>query len=236
MNESMNREIEHVLQEISDAATRCGRKPSDVTLMGVSKTHPYEAVLDAFESGIRIFGENRVQEVVGKFPSYAQRPADMQLHLIGHLQSNKVAKIVPLVDSIDSIDSLKIASLVSSCALDNELRLPVLLEFNTSGESAKSGFASEDELYQFLDVAGSLEGILIQGLMTVGPLGGDEMAMRKAFAKLRDLQSTCRIRYPHLMFDTLSMGMSGDFVLAIEEGSTLVRIGTRIFGARDYTK
>ncbi|MDY4609323.1 MAG: YggS family pyridoxal phosphate-dependent enzyme [Sphaerochaetaceae bacterium] len=236
MSDTCKERVEEVLAEIQAAAAACGRSVDDITLMGVSKTHPWDSVIEGYEAGLRLFGENRVQEVEAKFPRIPERPEGMKLHLIGHLQSNKVKKIVPLVDGIDSVDSLKLATLISECALSCGRVMPVLLEFNTSGEEAKSGFETETALFDMLDHAEGLKGINIRGLMTIGPLGGDERQVRGAFARLRKLFETCRVRYPSFDFAVLSMGMSGDFAWAVEEGSTVVRVGTRLFGARDYSK
>lgn len=225
---------EQILSEMGEAARKSGRQLSEIALMAVSKLHPYEEVLEAFGCGQRLFGENRVQEVQAKFP--ASLPEGMRLHLIGHLQTNKVRKILPLVQQIDSVDSLKLARKISDEAERSGLCMPVLLEYNTSGEESKSGFESPDELYRTLDVAADLGGIRIGGLMTIGPLGGSDDDLHRAFATLRELSERCRKRYPGLCFDTLSMGMSSDFAIAIEEGSTMVRIGTRLFGKRDYAK
>jgi pyridoxal phosphate enzyme (YggS family) len=226
---------EEILATIVESARKSGRSPEAVSLMAVSKMHPYEDVLEAFACGQRLFGENKVQEVQGKFP--AVLPKGMELHLIGHLQSNKVRKILPFVQQIDSVDSARLARKISDEALKRGTCMPVLFEFNTSGEESKSGFESADELYRTLDlVVGELGGIRPQGLMTIGPLGGSEAEVRRAFASLRELAEQCKSRYPELCFDTLSMGMSSDFPIAIEEGSTMVRVGTRLFGKRDYTK
>jgi pyridoxal phosphate enzyme (YggS family) len=226
--------LQMILEEMEIAARHSGRSLSDISLMAVSKLHPYEEILEAYNCGQRLFGENKVQEVQSKFPLL--HPEGMNLHLIGHLQTNKVKKIVGLVDGIDSVDSLKLANKINEEALVLGKTLPILLEFNTSGEDSKSGFTTTEELYALLDVIDSLKGISLKGLMTIGPLGSDEDNTRKAFRELKELQQSCKMRYPHLCFDTLSMGMSSDFALAIEEGSTLVRVGTRLFGHRDYTK
>ncbi|MFA6689230.1 MAG: YggS family pyridoxal phosphate-dependent enzyme [Sphaerochaetaceae bacterium] len=235
MDEKMQERIDRIRDEIAQAAASCGRDVREITLMAVSKTHPWDAVMDGYAAGLRLFGENRVQEVEAKFPPFEERPDGMQVRLIGHLQSNKVKKIVPLVDGIDSLDSLKLAHLISDCSMRNGTRMPVLLEYNTSAEDAKSGFESEHDLFDMLDHIEELPGIVVRGLMTVGPLGGDERTIRNAFSLLRTVRDRCKARYPSLDFSTLSMGMSGDFAWAIREGSTLVRIGTRLFGARDYT-
>ena len=219
-----------LLETIKEETRASGRK-DEVQLMAVSKTHPLEAVLEAVACGQLLFGENRVQEIESKFPPTRDT---YQLHMIGHLQSNKVKKVVPLVDAIDSIDSLRLARLVSRHALALDKVMPVLLEVNTSGEAAKVGFTSEKSYYESLDEAHNLPGIAIKGLMTIGPLSDNEKEVRQAFAQLRKISEESKVRYPELCFDTLSMGMSQDFLWAIKEGSTMVRIGTTIFGRRDY--
>ncbi|MGB4406685.1 MAG: YggS family pyridoxal phosphate-dependent enzyme [Sphaerochaeta sp.] len=224
--------LDRVRREIQRAAEESGRTLSDVELMAVSKTHSYEEILELFACSQMLFGENRVQEVEEKFSK--ARPEGMKLHLIGHLQSNKVKKILPLVDGVDSVDSLRIAKRISSASLEMHTTMPILLQYNTSEEASKSGFESEDELFRALDEMTSLQGIRIGGLMTIGPLSGGEKEIRSAFALLRQLQQKCIGRYPHLDFSTLSMGMSSDFPLAIREGATMVRVGTALFGERPY--
>jgi len=202
-------------------------------LMAVSKTHPYTAVLEAYQFGERLFGENKVQEVLAKFPPKEERPKDMQVHLIGHLQSNKVQKIVGAVDSIDSVDSLKLAQKISRVAEEKGIIVPVLLEYNTSGDENKTGFDSYADILSVCQKASSLPGIRIDGLMTIGPLGGDEEEVKQAFEKLVALQKDL-CRDTSLSLDELSMGMSGDYKIALACGSTMVRVGTKIFGKRDY--
>jgi pyridoxal phosphate enzyme (YggS family) len=226
--------LEEILQQMETAAKKSNRSLSSISLMAVSKLHPYEEILEAYQCGQRLFGENKVQEVQGKFP--AIHPQDMDLHLIGHLQSNKVKKIVPLVDGIDSVDSLKLVKKINEECLAIGKTLPILLEFNTSGEESKSGFTTEKDLFDVLDIMDTLKGVTLKGLMTIGPLAGNEIDIRSAFQLLKRLQDSCISHYRELCFDTLSMGMSSDFTLAIEEGSTLVRVGTRLFGQRDYSK
>lgn len=230
MDTEMADRIGAILEQMHQAMLSCGRVDT-VELMAVSKTHPLEAVLAAVDCGQLLFGENRVQEIQTKFPETRNA---YQVHLIGHLQSNKVRKAVGLVDAIDSVDSLKLVRLINAEALKLEKRIPILLEWNTSGEAAKSGFTNDKEFFSVLDEAPQLQGVDIRGLMTIGPLTDNETMVRTAFAKLRNLARTCSERYPALSFDTLSMGMSQDFLWAIKEGSTMVRIGTAIFGGRDY--
>ncbi len=229
----MQTRLDTILRTMEDSAKASGRKLSDIDLVAVSKTHTYEEILELFACSQMLFGENRVQEVQEKFPQ--ERPAGMKVHLIGHLQSNKVKKIIPFVDGIDSVDSLKLAKRISVASLESDVTMPVLLQYNTSEEASKSGFESEDDLYRSLDEMGELQGIRISGLMTIGPLSGGEKETRCAFALLKELQNSCIERYPHLDFSTLSMGMSGDFPLAIQEGATMVRVGTALFGERQYT-
>lgn len=224
--------LAEVKKEVEAAVAAAGRKKGSVALMAVSKLHTWENIMEAYEAGQRLFGENHVQEVEAKFPK--TRPEGMEVHLIGHLQGNKVGKIVPLVDAIDSVDSLKLLRHIDHTAAMDGRVMPVLLEFNTSGEEAKSGFLTEEDLFAALDAAAGLQNVKIEGLMTVGPLGGDEEKNREAFSRLTRLRDECRKRYPLLCFDTLSMGMSDDFPTAIACGSTMVRIGTKIFGPRNY--
>lgn len=227
MNDIAKR-AEWIRTQVDEALARCKRTDS-VALMAVTKGQPFSAVQEALNAGLTLFGENRVQEMTQKYPF--QRSGYV-VHLIGHLQSNKARTAVQSADAIDSIDSLKIARLVSSEALHIGKRIPVLLEWNTSGEIAKSGFTKKEEYNELLDEAHHLEGIEIKGLMTIGPLHGDERETRSAFAHLRTIQEESRRMHPELSFDILSMGMSNDFVWGIYEGSTMVRIGTALFGER----
>lgn len=229
---NMQARLDAILHAMESAALQSGRNLGDIHLMAVSKTRSYAEILQLFACSQMVFGENRVQEVEEKF--VLKRPAGMKVHLIGHLQSNKVKKIVPLVDGIDSVDSLKLARLISRFSLEAHTLMPILLQYNTSEEASKSGFESEDDLYHALDAMEGLQGISIKGLMTIGPLAGGEKETRSAFAHLKELQISCIMRYPHLDFSTLSMGMSADFPLAIQEGATMVRVGTALFGERDY--
>lgn len=205
--------------------------------MAVSKTRTVEEITQAYDAGLRLFGENHVQEIVAKFQS---RPKDMELHMIGHLQSNKVAKVVPLVDMIESVDSLGLLRKIDNAALRFSKVMDVLLEFNTSNEEAKSGFLTKEELFECLDEARGMKNIRIRGLMTVGPVScppeSKEELTDKAFKELVLLRDECRSRYPDMDFGILSMGMSSDYMIGVRNGSTEVRIGTAIFGPRDYGK
>ncbi len=227
----MNERIESIRYNISDAIKKSHREINSVQLMAVSKNHTFNEIEHALQCGITLYGENKVQELSEKFPV---SHSHFSLHMIGHLQTNKVKKVLPYVDSIDSVDSLKLglkidneASLIKKC-------VSILLEINTSNEEAKSGFVDMNDLYHFIDTSESFTNSTIKGLMTVGPLSDDEKAIRESFSKLNKIQEDLKRRYPNLDFSTLSMGMSGDYRIAIEMGSTLVRIGTAIFGSRGY--
>lgn len=207
----------------------------DTRLMAVSKTRTIEEIMAVYAAGCRLFGENHVQEIVAKFQS---RPADLELHMIGHLQSNKVGKVVPLVDMIESVDSLELLKKINGAAQRSGKVMDVLLEVNTSREQAKSGFLSKEELYECIEASGCMENVRIRGLMTVGPVDCDptqkDALTDEAFKELVALRKECRERFPKVDFSVLSMGMSQDYMIGVKNGSTEVRVGTAIFGPRDY--
>ena len=217
-----------VQSALAEAIAKSGRSQDSVRLMAVSKTHPYEAMLALCEEGQLLFGENRVQEGEGKLPPKGERP--LSVNLIGHLQGNKAKKAIALFDRIDSVDSLRLARRLNDLV---SVPYPILLELNTSGEAAKHGFESEDALFFALDEIATMENLRVEGLLTLGPLGGDERAIRTSFAALRRSFERARERFDLPSFFELSMGMSGDWPLAIAEGSTCVRIGSLLFGARE---
>lgn len=217
-----------VQSALAEAIAKSGRSQDSVRLMAVSKTHPYEAMLALCEEGQLLFGENRVQEGEGKLPPKGERP--LSVNLIGHLQGNKAKKAIALFDRIDSVDSLRLARRLNDLV---SVPYPILLELNTSGEAAKHGFESEDALFFALDEIATMGLLRVEGLLTLGPLGGDERAIRTSFAALRRSFERARERFDLPSFFELSMGMSGDWPLAIAEGSTCVRIGTLLFGARE---
>lgn len=203
----------------------------DVKIVAVTKTHPPETIIEAYRAGIRTIGENRVQEAVGKF---AELPdfESLEKRFIGHLQSNKINKALALFDTIDSIDRLSLARKIGSRTGDITTPLKALLEVNTSGEESKSGFHPEniDDMLACLEI----KGLFIEGLMTVGPLTRNEKKIRAAFTSLRNLLETINRQKPSDIgkLTELSMGMSDDFEIAVEEGSTQVRLGTILFGER----
>lgn len=206
--------------------SECG----NTAVMAVSKTRSLDEIKAAYDDGFRLFGENHVQEIVEKFTSW--HPSDVQVHMIGHLQSNKVNKVVPLVDMIQSVDSYPLLEKINNCASKIGKTMPVLLEVNTSEEETKSGFENEEDVFECIRKAGDLKNIEIKGFMTVGPLNHDLAS--QSFAKLKQLSVKCQKEFKGFHFDELSMGMSQDYKTALKEGSTMVRIGTLIFGERHY--
>jgi pyridoxal phosphate enzyme (YggS family) len=225
--------LKRVRERIAAAARRVGREPQSAALMAVSKTFPAEAIRQAYAAGQRLFGENYVQEFAAKREALRDL-ADAKFHLIGHLQSNKAAKAAEVFSAVDSIDSLKLAQRLNAALAGRNDRLPVLLEINVGGEESKTGIPLDSpELPAILEAAPELNHLEIRGLMVIPPMTGDPAAARPFFRAVRDLRD--RIagqRTPGVRMEVLSMGMSHDFEVAIEEGSTCVRIGTAIFGAR----
>jgi pyridoxal phosphate enzyme (YggS family) len=225
--------IAMVRERIHAAAKRAGRDPDGVTLMAVSKTVPPELIRAAYLAGVRVFGENRVQEFSEKVGAL-RNLSNAEWHLIGHLQTNKATKAAELFSAVDSIDSLRLAQKLNSAAQQVGKKLGVLIEVNVGGENAKTGVAPESkELEEILKAAPLLGHLEISGLMAIPPLTDDPQEARPYFRKLRDLKEEIgRSRLPGVSMNVLSMGMSHDFEIAIEEGSTCVRVGTAIFGER----
>jgi len=230
---SVSENIVRVRERIQAAATRSGRDPAIITLMAVSKTFPADSIRDAYQAGIRHFGENRVQEFAGKVGDLGDL-GEARWHLIGHLQSNKATKASELFHAVDSVDSLKLAEKLNEAVNKTNKRLAVLFEINVGGEEAKSGVApGSPELDHLLSAARHLEHVQVKGLMTIPPFFDNPEATRLYFRKLRALRDQIAARnLPGVEMATLSMGMSHDFEVAIEEGSTCVRVGTAIFGER----
>jgi PLP dependent protein len=228
--------IAEVRARIAHAAERAGRDPAEVTLVAVSKTQPIELVQMAYRAGISDFGENRVQEALPKID--VLHPADLRWHLIGHLQSNKAGKASRVFDCIHSIDSLHLARVLNRNRLEHIQntsvhldRLPVLLQVNVTGEESKEGVAVAEAPLLARQIA-ALPSLEIQGLMTIAPLVKDPEEARPAFRALRELRERLRDELPEYSWRHLSMGMTGDYQVAIEEGATIVRIGRAIFGER----
>jgi pyridoxal phosphate enzyme (YggS family) len=228
-----NHNIALIQERMAAAAQRAGRKPDEVTLMAVTKTQSPERIREAYDAGLRIFGENRVQEFASKVETLRDLSA-AEWHMIGHLQNNKAAKTAELFDAVDSVDSLKLAVKLNNAAHALGKKLEVLIEINVGGEAAKSGVApGSSEREQLLLAAPGFEALTFRGLMTVPPFTDDTEDARPHFRKLRELRDLIAARtLPSVAMDELSMGMSHDFEVAIEEGSTCVRVGTAIFGER----
>jgi pyridoxal phosphate enzyme (YggS family) len=225
---SIAENLERVRNEVADACARAGRDAAQVGVMAVSKVHPVEMLLEAYAAGQRLFGENRVQEWQGKAVA-AGGLAGLEMHLIGPLQNNKTGKAAELFAAVDTLDSLKTAQRLNDAALALGRVLPVLVEVKLSHEEAKHGVAPE-ELAGLLGGTAGMVGIAVRGLMTVPPWDEDAERARPYFQRLRRLRDENVGVYPTLV--ELSMGMSGDFRVAIEEGSTCVRVGTAVFGKR----
>lgn len=220
------REIEN---RIGEAARRSGRDASAVTLVAVTKTHPVEALREAYDAGLRDFGENRVQEALSKIPAL---PSDIRWHLIGQLQTNKINKTAGIFHMIHSVDSVRLGEAMSR-RFSGEPQ-DILLEVNTSGEASKSGVESGATIQAARELL-SFPNLRLRGLMTVGPLTDEPARQRDAFRRLKGLFEELRASAENApRLDVLSMGMSADFESAIEEGSTLVRVGTALFGSRGH--
>lgn len=225
--------ISEVRRRIEAAAQRSRRDSADIALMAVTKTQHWERVRQAYDAGIRLFGENRVQEFAGKVASPSDLK-DAEWHLIGHLQTNKAAKAAELFSAVDSIDSVRLAQKVNAAAGVLGKRLPVLIEINVGGEATKSGVApGSRELEELLLGAPELKNLEFRGLMSIPPVTDDPQQSRPYFRRLRELRDEIAVRrLPAVSMNVLSLGMSHDFEVAIEEGSTCVRVGTAIFGER----
>ena len=223
--------IQSIRKRIAKAALNCSRSPEDVILLAVSKTFTVDFISEATRAGLWRFGENRVQEAAGKIPSFND-VTDLEWHLIGHLQSNKVRRAAELFDVIHSIDSTRLAEKLNQASLEIGKKLSVLLQVDLSGEETKFG-ANLSQIREIVSVAGNLRGIRINGLMTIPPFFEDPERVRPYFQQLRELLETLESEQPGCLgHKHLSMGMSNDFEVAIQEGATIVRIGTAIFGSR----
>jgi PLP dependent protein len=225
---SIAENLANLHDQIAAACRRANRSEKDVALMAVSKVHPVEVILEAHAAGQRLFGENRVQEFQEKSPSLTTL-TDAEFHLIGPLQSNKTTRAAELFHSIDAVDSLKIAQRLNTAAAALGKKLPILVEVKLSHEESKHGLAPE-ELPSLLAAMNELESIEVVGLMTVPPWSEDDEVARPYFRELRRLRDESAAKFPGVT--QLSMGMSNDFTVAIEEGSTCVRVGTALFGRR----
>jgi len=226
--------IGSVRERIEAAARRAGRDPSDVVLVAVSKTQPPEAVVAAYHAGLHLFGENRVEEAGPKAEAVAGLLAPEAApiwHMVGHVQSRKAISVLPWAAMVHSVDSVRLADRLSRISVEAGLELAILLEVNVSGETSKYGLTPQ-ELPGAVEVIGPLPGLRLEGLMTMAPVAANPDSIRPVFARLRALKGEMAQRFPGLKWRHLSMGMTDDFEVAIEEGATLVRIGRAIFGER----
>ncbi|GHT73362.1 YggS family pyridoxal phosphate enzyme [Spirochaetia bacterium] len=219
-----------IQERIEAACIRSGRKAEDVRLMGVSKFQSRDAAEAAWNAGIRLFGESRVQEAAEKFAGFREEKPGTELHLIGTLQRNKAKAAVSLFDCVESVDRDELIEELGRLAVSQK-PLGVLLELN-AGEASKSGYRSEDDLFRGAEKLLARPTLVPRGLMIMAPYTDDAALIRRAFRSLVQVQGKLETRFPEADWSCLSMGMSGDFEIAIEEGSTLVRIGTAIFGER----
>ena len=243
MEDSITARVELVEEKIEAACSRCGRKRRDIGLMAVTKFHPLEAVEAAWQAGIRLFGESRVQEATGKFSQFEAIHARQNavsgssvhggfgLHLIGSLQRNKAKTAATFFDCIQSVDRDSLIDTLGVLTMERESPLMILLEYHT-GEESKAGFPDTDSLFRAVEKALSFPGLKPAGLMTIAPYTQDKSAVRSAFRELAAARDELVKRFPGESWSILSMGMTDDFDIAIEEGSTMVRIGTAIFGTR----
>ncbi len=223
--------LEQVQQNIRKACERAGRDPSEVTLIAVSKTKPNEVLQEAYDAGVRVFGENKVQELVGKMDSL---PDDIQWHMIGHLQRNKVKYIAGRVALIHSVDSFRLAEEINIQAKKRGIIIPILVEVNIGEESSKFGVHAEDTIELVRQIA-ELDGVSIKGLMTIAPYVVDSEENRPLFHKIKELAIDIHNEnIDNVSMGILSMGMTNDYEVAVEEGATMVRVGTGIFGERSY--
>jgi PLP dependent protein len=220
--------LARVREQIARAAERAGRRADEITLVAVSKTFPAEAIRAAYDAGLRNFGENRVQEFEAKQPKLAGLEATW--HFIGHLQTNKARRAVQLFDRVDSVDSLALAQKLDSAAAETSKRVPVLIEVHLGGEATKSGVATAD-VAALAEAISALSNLDLRGLLAVPPYADDPGRARPHFRKLRELQNVVS-RHLAQPLPSLSMGMSHDFEIAIEEGSTEIRVGSALFGER----
>lgn len=223
--------ISQVLENIKTACEKSGRNPEEVTLVAVSKTKPVAMLKQAYEAGSRDFGENKVQEIMDKYP---QLPSDIRWHMIGHLQRNKVKYIIEHAALIHSVDSLRLAEEISKQAQKKQIHANILVEVNIAQEESKFGIFREEAI-QLVENISKLPGISVKGLMTIAPFVTNPEDNRKYFRGIRELSvDIMHKNIDNVTMSTLSMGMTGDYMVAVEEGATIVRVGTGIFGERNY--
>jgi pyridoxal phosphate enzyme (YggS family) len=224
---SIAENLERVREQIAHAAAKVGRAPNEVELVAITKTHAAEKVREAIQAGQSLFGESRVQEARTKIP---ELPSAIRWHFVGHLQKNKIRHALPLFEMIHSVDSLALAQEMNRIAEEEGMHSRVLLEINVAGEGSKFGFAP-DKLREQMEALLALPRLSVLGLMTIPPLGEEPEASRKYFVQFRELRDRLQTEF-RVDLAQLSMGMTQDYAVAVEEGATLVRVGTAIFGER----
>ena len=225
--------LKEIENRVQAACERAGRSRDEVTLIAVSKTKPIEDLTEIYNAGVRDFGENKVQELTDKIE---KMPKDIKWHMIGHLQRNKVKYIIDKVELIHSVDSFRLAEEINIQAKKNGIVVPILVEVNIADEESKFGVSKEDAMELVKQIA-TLDGLTVKGLMSIAPYVVDSEENRPYFHKIKDLSvDISNENIDNVSMDILSMGMSGDFEVAIEEGATMVRVGTGIFGERNYNK
>lgn len=225
--------LKNAEENIETACKRAGRSRDEVTLIAVSKTKPLEMLREIYDAGTRHFGENKVQELCDKME---QMPSDIQWHMIGHLQRNKVKYIVGKVALIHSVDTYRLAEEINIQAKKRNITVPILVEVNIAGEESKFGISAEDAILLVEDIS-KLENVQIKGLMTIAPYVADPEENRLYFRRIKQLSvDITNKNIDNVSMEILSMGMTGDYEVAIEEGATMVRVGTGIFGERNYKK
>lgn len=235
MNISENLSI--IKNKIHNAEIKSNRSENSVKVMAVSKFHTVEEIKKAIDAGQFLFGENRVQEACQKFEELFLYQPKIELHIIGNLQLNKVKKAVKIASCIESVDRLDLIEEIEKQCEKIDKNINIFFEIHTA-EDSKSGYTSKEELFESLDLIskGKFVHIKTKGFMTMAPFTNDENLIRKSFQSLKNIQQEAKLKFPNLDLNELSMGMSGDFEIAIQEGSTLVRVGTAIFGERNYNK
>lgn len=229
MQQDMQRNLEEIEANISKACEHANRPREEVQLIAVSKTKPINQLQVAYDLGCRHFGENKVQELMDKIPAL---PEDIKWHMIGHLQTNKVKYLIGKVACIHSVDSLKLAKEISKESVKKQVTTDILVEINVAGEESKFGSSNAEENRQLLEDITKLPGICLKGLMTIAPFTEEPESNRKYFRELKAFAKANQEFFAAT--PVLSMGMSGDYGVAIEEGATFVRVGTSLFGARNY--
>lgn len=229
----IKKNLDNIMLRARAAAEKSGRSLEDIKIIAVTKTVDVERINNVYEYGLRDMGENRVQELLEK---YDQLPSDIKWHIIGHLQTNKVKYIVDKVQMIHSVDSMELAKEINTRAAKHQRKVDILLQVNVSGEETKFGINPEN-VNEYIAALSHMENIALKGLMTIAPYAQDPQDVRPVFKNLYNIYIDIKNkRYDNVSMDYLSMGMSNDFEVAIEEGANVVRIGTSIFGKRDYSQ